>query len=107
MKKNNGEFIVIFLTQLLVFYILPMFAATHRQTLGMLVIVTLSTFMLALGLGGITQKTKLKYYYPIFITIIFVPAIQIYSSEFQPLDSLWCLLSATLGITIGDLIMNK
>jgi len=106
MKKNYGEFITILATQLLVFYILPMLAATHRQTLGMVVIVVLSTFMLSLGLGGIS-KNKIKYYYPIIITIIFVPAIQMYSSEFKMLDSLWCLLSATLGITIGDLIMNK
>jgi len=49
----------------------------------------------------------MKKNYGEFITIIFVPAIQMYSSEFKMLDSLWCLLSATLGITIGDLIMNK
>jgi len=103
--KNNFEEILIFVVQLLVFYFFPIFAV-NEDTLGMLVIVLLATFMLSLGMGGIS-KNKIKYYYPIIISILFVPAIYIYNNEFQLSHSLWCLLSSILGIIIGHIIMNK
>lgn len=103
--KRNYEEIVIIIVQILMFYLFPLFVHRNHNN-GIIVIILLATFMLAVGLGGISKK-RIKYYYPIFITILFMPSLQIYDIELTVLDGLWCLLASTLGIITGDLIMNR
>jgi len=104
MKKYFDE-IVIFILQLVVFYVFPIFAVANDAN-GMLVIILLATFIASIALGGISKK-RVKYYYPIIVAFLFIPAIYIYNTEFLLIDTMWCLISSTLGILTGDFIMRK
>lgn len=104
MRKYFVE-IVIFILQLVVFYVFPM-AAVDNGAKGMIVLIVLATFMAAAGFGGIS-KYKIKYYYPILTSVLFIPAVYIYNTEFNFIDVLWCLVSAFLGVLIGDIIMRR
>lgn len=104
MRKYFEE-ITIFIVQLLVFYVFPIFAVPN-EFLGFIVMIALATFLLSVGLGGIC-KTRIKFYYPIIIAILFIPAVYIYSAEFKIIDGLWCLISSFIGILVGHIIMNK
>ena len=104
--KNYFEEIVIFILQLIVFYVFPLWAVDTNSN-GMIVIVLLSTFIAALAMGGISKK-KLKFYYPIIISLLFIPAAYIYNTEFLVFHSLWCLISAAFGVIVGHIVMmNK
>jgi len=104
MKKIFDE-IVILIVQIMVFYIFPIFAVP-TDSMGIIILIVLATFILSLGMGGISKK-KIKYYYPIIISLIFVPVTYIYHNEFDILHSLWCLISSYIGVIIGDIIMNR
>ena len=104
--KRYFEEIVILIVQLLVFYVFPIFAVEHNNSNGMLVIVLLATFMLSLGIGGISKK-KIKYYYPIVIAFLFIPAVYIYHTEFLLMHTLFLMCAGFLGVIIGDFIMKK
>jgi len=104
MRKYFEE-IVIFILQLVIFYVFPLVAVDNGAK-GMLIIIILATFIAAVGFGGIS-KYKIKYYYPILTAILFIPAVYIYNTEFDFIDVLWCLASASLGVLIGDIIMHK
>ena len=104
--KKNFEVISILIVQLLVFYVLPIFAMEHKSSNGMIIIVILATFMLALGIGGIS-KNRIKYYYPIITALVFIPAIYVYSTEFVLVHTLYLLADAFLGVLIGHVIINK
>ena len=105
MRKNLEEILVL-IAQLLVFYLLPVFAMEHHNSNGMIIIVILATFMLSLGIGGMS-KNRIRYYYPIVITFLFIPAVYIYSTEFSMINTIYILISSFLGVLIGDFIMNK
>lgn len=104
MKKFFEE-IVIIIVQILMFYIFPLFVHANHNN-GIIVIILLATFMLAVGLGGISKK-RIKYYYPIIVAILFIPSISIYNIKFSILHSLWCFLASAIGVIIGDVIMNR
>ena len=68
--------------------------------------VALGTFMTSFGFGGIC-KNRIRYYYPIIISLLFIPAVYIYSTQFTLAYSLICLAVSTIGVLIGNIIMNK
>ena len=105
MKKYFEE-IVILIVQLLVFYMFPMFAVDTNNSMGMIVIILLATFLLSLGMG-IISRSKLKYYYPIIISFLFIPAVYVYNTEFLIIHTLWILPAAFLGVIVGNFIMSK
>ena len=93
---------VILLVQLFMFYIFPMFAGP-TDAIGMVILILLSTLLLSMILGGISNK-KTKYLYPIVISALFIPSVFIYYNESALVHSLWYLVVSTIGMIIGTLI---
>lgn len=101
MKKYLKE-IIILIIQLIVFYLLPL-TAGPADTMGLIVLIILSTFILSLILG-IISKEKIKYLYPIIISIIFIPTVFIYYNDTALIHILWYLIDSYIGLLIGSLI---
>ena len=107
MKKYLKE-IIILIIQLIVFYLLPL-TAGPADTMGLIVLIILSTFILSLILG-IISKEKTKYLYPIIISIIFIPTVFIYYNDTALIYILWYLVDSYIGLLIGSsirFIINK
>ena len=103
MKKNLKE-IIIFLLQICIFYILPIFAGP-TDAMGLVLLIILTTLILSIILG-IISRNKIKYYYPPLIALLFIPTIWIYYNESALIHSLWYLIISTIGLLIGTII-NK
>ena len=70
MKRSLKE-IIILLIQLFMFYVFPLFAGP-TDTMGMVVVILIATFVLSLIIATIS-KEKIKYFYPIILEILFIP----------------------------------
>lgn len=101
MKRFIKE-IVILLIQLFVFYILPLFAGP-TDAMGMVLLMILATFVLSIIIGSIS-KEKIKYLYPIIISILFIPSVFIYYNESALVHALWYLVISTVGLISGTII---
>lgn len=101
MKRYIKEFIIL-LIQLFMFYIFPLFAGP-TDAIGMVILIILATFILSITIGCFS-KEKIKYFYPIIISILFIPSIFIYYNESASIHSIWYLVDATIGLIIGTLI---
>ena len=98
MKKYLKE-IIILLLQLFMFYIFPLFAGP-TDAMGMVLLIILSTFGLSFVLSFIS-KNKIKYLYPVVISILFIPSIFIYYNESALIHSIWYLVISSVGMIIG------
>lgn len=103
MKKFIKE-IIITLIQLFMFYIFPLFAGP-TDAMGMVLLIIITTFILSIILATIS-KEKIKYLYPLVISILFIPSVFIYYNESALIHSLWYLVDSIIGIIIGTII-NK
>lgn len=98
MPKNIKESVVIFI-QLLFFYVLPLFTP-KGQEMGLILFVVVATLILS-SIFGFISNNKLKYFYPIFISVLFIPSIFIYYNDSAFIYVFWHLLEAYLGLLIG------
>ena len=101
MKKYIEEIIVLFI-QLFMFYIFPLFAGP-TDAIGMVLLIVVATFILGLILGMKSDK-KIKFLYPIVISILFIPSVWIYYNETALIHSIWYLVLSGVGLLIGSLI---
>ena len=101
MKKFIKE-IIILLIQLFMFYIFPLFAGP-TDAMGMVVLLILTTFILSIIIGSVS-KEKIKYLYPIIISILFIPSVFIYYNESALIHSIWYLVISTIGLLVGTII---
>ena len=101
MKKYIKE-IIILIIQLLIFYILPLFAGP-ADTMGLVVLIIFTTFILGI-INGCIVKNKTKYFYPLIVSIIFFPSIYIYYNESALIYLLWFLIDSGIGTIIGIVI---
>lgn len=101
MKKHLKE-IIILIIQLLFFYILPLFAGP-TDTMGLVYILIVSTLILSIIIGSISNN-KVKYFYPIIVSLIFIPTIFIYYNDTALIHSIWYLVISLIGLIIGSLI---
>ncbi len=104
MKKNIKE-IIIGILQLLLFYVLPLFAGP-TDAMGMVFLIIGGTFILSL-LIGILSNNKIKYFYSVFTAIIFIPSVFIYYNESALIHSVWYLVVASIGLFIGSSICKS
>lgn len=104
MGKYIKELIIILL-QLLIFYILPLFAGP-TDTMGLVVLIIFFTFVLAIFMGDMCNK-KIVYIYPLLISILFIPSIFIYYNESALIHSVWYFVVSSIGLLIGKIIKNK
>lgn len=104
MKKYLKELIIL-LIQICVFYIMPLFAGP-TDMMGLVLLILISTFILSVVMGNISNN-KIKYIFPICISILFIPSIFIYYNESALIHSIWYLIDSSIGITIGILLKRK
>ena len=107
MKKYLKE-IILLLIQLFMFYIFPMFAGP-TDAIGMVILIILVTFILSIILG-IISNNKVKFFYPIIVSILFIPSIFIYYKSSALIHSLWYLVISLIGLIIGiifNFLINK
>lgn len=100
--KKYGKEIIILLIQLLMFYIYPLLVGTDNP-FGMVLMIVLITFILSTIIGRII-KGKIKYLYPIIISVLFIPSVFIYYNESALVHSLWYLVVSYIGIGLGTLM---
>lgn len=98
MRKYKKE-LTILLLQLFVFYLLPL-TAGPTDVMGMVILIIFSTFSLSIILG-IISKEKIKYAYPITISILFIPTIFIYYNETAFVYAIWYFIISFVGLFIG------
>ena len=98
MKKYLKEMIIFFI-QVLVFYILPLFAGP-TDMMGLVLIIIFSTFVLSLVLGAISGN-KIKFFYPLATAIIFIPSVFIYYNSSALVHALWYLVISIIGMALG------
>ena len=93
MKKFMKE-ITLFIIQLLIFYLFPLFAK-QIDAIGMVLFLITATFVLS-ALMGIISTNKIKYFYPLITAILFIPSVFIYS--------VWYFVVSVVGTAIGTVI---
>ena len=101
MKRYIKE-IVILLIQLFMFYLYPLYAIRVDQ-IGMVLIMLFVTILLSLIIGVVSDK-KIKYIYPIIISLLFIPSVFIYYNESALVHSLWYFVVSSFGLFLGIII---
>lgn len=101
MKKYFKETAILFI-QLFIFYIFPL-AMYLYEPIGTIMIIIFVTLTLSIMLS-IISKNKIKYLYPIIISILFVPSVFIYYNESALIHSVWYLVTSVVGILVGAVI---
>lgn len=90
------------LLQLFMFYIFPLFCGP-TDMMGMVVVILITTFILSLIVGGLSDK-KLKWLWSIIVAILFIPSVLIYYNENALIHVVWYLIVASVGLGIGALV---
>lgn len=103
MKNYKNEFVIL-LIQLFMFYIFPLFSGP-TDAMGMVLFIWLSTIILGLSMSLISHK-EIKYLYPLIVSILFIPSVFIYYNESALIHSVWYLISSSVGIFIGIIIIK-
>jgi len=99
MKKYLKE-IIILLLQVFMYYIFPIFAGP-TDVFGMILMIIISTFILAIIFAMIIDK-KIKYGYPLIVALLFIPTIPIYYNSSAFIYTLLYLVIAFIGLMIGE-----
>ena len=101
MKRYLKE-IIIFMLQLFMFYISPLFAGP-TDAMGMVLLIILATLLLSIIIASIS-KEKIKYLYPIIVAILFIPSVFIYYNKSALIHSIWYLVVSSIGLLVGTII---
>lgn len=102
--KNYLKEIIICILQMLVFYLLPIILG-NIGALEMVFLLLVITFILSIIIGSIVRN-KIKYGYPIFVSLLFIPTIWIFYNESALIHSLWYLVVSGMGLIFG-ITINK
>lgn len=84
------------------FYIFPL-SAGPTDTMGMIFLIIVATFILGIIMGYVT-KEKYKYLYPFVVSILFIPSIYIYYNESAYIHVIWYFVISLTGLLVGSLI---
>ena len=101
MKKYIKE-IIIFVLQMFMFYVFPLFAGP-TDAMGMVVLILLSTIIFSMVMSAFSSE-KIKYVYPAIISTCFIPSVYIYYNESALVHALWYLCSGYIGSIVGLII---
>lgn len=101
MKKSWSE-IIILLIQLLIFYVIPMFS-DKMDVIKMLLLIIIATFILSI-LNTCISNNKLKYLYPLVISLLFIPSVFIYYNGSALIHVVWYFIDSIIGVLIGTII---
>ena len=101
MKKYLIEIIILIL-QAFIFYLLPK-CMGNIGAIGMVLLILLLTLILSIIIGSIS-KNKIKYLYPIIVSLMFIPSMFIYYNESALIHSVWYFVVSSIGLLIGTII---
>ena len=101
MKRYLKE-IILLLIQLFMYYIFPLFAGP-TDVMGMIVLIIFVTFLLGIMVGLISGN-KVKFLWPVAVSIIFIPSVFIYYNETAMVHALWYLVVSSIGLLLGIMI---
>lgn len=88
--------------QLLVFYVLPMLAGP-ADAIGMVLLIALLTFLLALLMGVISTSWR-RFLYPMLVAGVFVPSVYLFYNESALVHAVWYMVIALAGVSAGALL---
>ena len=101
MKKYSKE-IIVFVFQVMVFYLIP-FTAGPTDGLGLVVVLWFATLLLSIVFGLVSQK-KRKIIYPFVVAVLFIPTVYIHYNYTAFGHVIWYLIDSYLGVLIGSFI---
>ena len=84
------------------FYVFPL-AAGPTDAMGMVFLIIVATFVLGMIMGVVSNK-KVKYAYPLLISVLFIPSVFIQYNESALIHSVWYLVISSIGLLIGALM---
>ena len=99
MKRFAKELLILAL-QLLLFYVLPLFAGP-TDAIGMVFLIILGTFTLALILGMICPST-VKWAFPPVAALLFLPTVPLYYNFSATIHATWYFAVAAAGLLVGS-----
>ena len=91
--------LIIYILQLFMFYIFPLFAGP-TDIMGMVLLILIATFILSVIMGSISNE-KIKYLYPIIIAVIFIPSVMLHYNSSALIHSVWYLVVSSVGLLVG------
>ena len=106
MKKYLPELIIL-LIQVIMFYLFPL-TCGPTDAMGMVLILLIVSILLPIILMRISRN-KIRFLYPVIVSIIFIPSVFIYYNESALIHAIWYLVTGYIGLVIGvimDLIMR-
>ena len=95
--------IIVFTLQIFMFYIFPLFSGVEFA-IGMVVLILLATLIFGIVMGYI--DSKIKWFYPIIVSLLFIPSIFIYYNSSAFIHCIWYLIDSFIGVLIGYLSMK-
>ena len=98
MKKYILELILCIL-QVALFYVYPLYMK-QVGAIGVVIVMLVSTLLLGLIMGALSNK-KMKFLFPVFVAIVFLPTIYIYYNESALVHSVWYLVVSAIGLVLG------
>lgn len=107
MKRYVKELIILVI-QVLIFYILPLFAGP-TDMMGLVYLLILFTFLSSIAMGAVSNS-KIKYLYPPVISVVFIPSVFIYYNSSALIHAVWYLVVSIVGMLVGvgvNLILCK
>ena len=100
-KRYKRELIVL-LVQILLFYILPLFAGP-TDMMGVIVLLLVSSFVLGIVVGYIS-KDRMKFAYPVAVGMVFLPSVLIYYNSTATIHSVWYFMISDVGLLFGMIL---
>ena len=98
MKRYLKEIIILTL-QVLMFYILPLFAGP-TDMMGLVFLLILFTCLSSIAMGAVSNS-KIKYLYPPVISVAFIPSVFIYYNSSALIHAVWYLVVSIVGLLVG------
>ena len=71
--------------------------------MGLVVLLIVGTFILSIIISSIS-KEKVKYFYPLVVSILFIPSIFIYYNETALIHIVWYFVDSLIGLVMGTII---
>lgn len=99
--KKYLSFIILVLFELFMFYIFPLFCGP-TDAIGMVLLILIATFILSFICGFL--KNRVKYSFPILISILFIPSIYIYYNESAWIHTIWYFVVSLIGLSFSLLV---
>lgn len=84
------------------FYIFPLFAGP-TDAMGMVLLILVATFILSILISSLS-KSKLKYFYSIIISVLFIPSVFIYYNASALVHTAWYFIDSVIGLLVGTII---